>query len=747
MKGSVGGLRSGQLQRGAGTAGGTFVLLAATTARRRRGAAPCGAPARSGSCSARRRCSRAGSLAARGGVTRRPRRVRSPAPSLALLSASSRLGSPGRTQRGARGPVRPRCTRVSAALAYDARCAALAHGLGAARSGVRASRTTSRARAGTAPASRISDGPCCVDRRSYETRWRGKSSARSFIARATSTRSCTISAGPMSVAFAMRGNQPNLTGADLVATGCFVAFLALEAAADQQQWRFQQAKREVAGFARERCATMWRRGFLTRGLFKFSGTRTSSRSTAYGFRGFGAVRGVSRKRRGFQSATSARAARRLGRRSARALVPRIDAVHGEHHDEEIPRVRRVPKMHVAARAVTAVRDHAAGVQAEEAEGLRAERSVTSFVFFRSRKKVRFTFTKVCTSVRATTERSRRPFRRPTPAPHRTMSLPAVLRRAARAPALVRARPRFSRLASTFVPCGEGFAPDATATRAFASSDARAGGRVSDCAKTVVLADAGHGVGRALLASLLAYPDCRLTVAAATPSADLVASLRNQHWPECEALQCEVSRVDLGDDADVARWRERVLFTHGTPDVVIANVGCMPSRWLRAYGESPSGNGARLGANGCFDRFEAWHDGARPDWSRLMNDVKGVGNVARQFLPAMVQAMREEASIEEAFANDATPDEKETKREIENEARRCAPREARTRERKKKNARKRKKTVPRVCRRLARRRSARRRDSRAVRSQPRRARGGHQGARRGFAERRERAGRSTTRKRS
>ena len=249
-----------------------------------------------------------------------------------------------------------------------------------------------------------------------------------------------------------------------------------------------------------------------------------------------------------------------------------------------------------------------------------------------------------------------------------MSLPAVLRRAARAPALVRARPRFSRLASTFVPCGEGFAPDATATRAFASSDARAGGRVSDCAKTVVLADAGHGVGRALLASLLAYPDCRLTVAAATPSADLVASLRNQHWPECEALQCEVSRVDLGDDADVARWRERVLFTHGTPDVVIANVGCMPSRWLRAYGESPSGDGARLGANGCFDRFAAWRTRAA-DWSRLMNDVKGVGNVARQFLPAMVQAMREEASIEEAFANDATPDEKETKREIENEARR------------------------------------------------------------------------------
>ena len=114
-------------------------------------------------------------------------------------------------------------------------------------------------------------------------------------------------------------------------------------------------------------------------------------------------------------------------------------------------------------------------------------------------------------------------------------------------------------------------------------------------------------------------------------------------------------MDLGDERGRARGRGRVLFTHGTPDVVIANVGCMPSRWLRAYGEAPSGDGARLGANDRFDRFAAWRTRAA-DWSRLMNDVKGVGNVARQFLPAMVQAMREDASIEEAFANDATPDE-------------------------------------------------------------------------------------------
>jgi NAD(P)-dependent dehydrogenase (short-subunit alcohol dehydrogenase family) len=241
-----------------------------------------------------------------------------------------------------------------------------------------------------------------------------------------------------------------------------------------------------------------------------------------------------------------------------------------------------------------------------------------------------------------------------------MSLPS-LRRAARASELVQAWTRSSRFASSFVPFGEGFVSKETASRASASSRDRPGGRVSACSKTVVLADAGHGVGRALLASLLAYPDCRLTVAAATPSADLVASLRNQHWQECEALQCEVSRVDLGDDADVARWRERVLFTHGTPDVVIANVGCMPLRWLRAYGDAASGADAASGekkksgeksgddetdASADLDRFAAWRT-EPADWSRLLNDVKGVGNVVRQFLPAMVQAAREEAS--EAFS--------------------------------------------------------------------------------------------------
>ena len=93
----------------------------------------------------------------------------------------------------------------------------------------------------------------------------------SFIAAYQHALLLLISAGPMSVAFAMKQTRPSLTSADLVATCCFVSFLALEAAADQQQWRFQQAKREVPGFPRERrLRDDYARGFLTRGLFKFS---------------------------------------------------------------------------------------------------------------------------------------------------------------------------------------------------------------------------------------------------------------------------------------------------------------------------------------------------------------------------------------------------------------------------------------------------------------------------------------------
>ena len=208
---------------------------------------------------------------------------------------------------------------------------------------------------------------------------------------------------------------------------------------------------------------------------------------------------------------------------------------------------------------------------------------------------------------------------------RTMSLHAF-----RAVACVASLRPFSRVSSSFVPCGEGFAPEGFQGDGSRTSKKTSTGADKECAKTVVLADVGHGIGRALLAALLEYPDCRLTVAAATPSADLVQSLRNQHWNECDALQCSVEQVDLGDDADVARWRDKITFTHGTPDIVIANVGCMPTKWVIDYGESLSSEGSTREY-----KYAAWT--TKPsDWSRMLNDVKGVACVARQFLPSMVE---------------------------------------------------------------------------------------------------------------
>jgi NAD(P)-dependent dehydrogenase (short-subunit alcohol dehydrogenase family) len=222
---------------------------------------------------------------------------------------------------------------------------------------------------------------------------------------------------------------------------------------------------------------------------------------------------------------------------------------------------------------------------------------------------------------------------------------------------------------TFVVCGEGFAPrNAASLRAdgpdwggpsvrraaftdAASDDAPPCG----CRKVIVLADAGHGVGRALLSSLLDFPDCKLVVAAASPSEDLCQVLRYQHWAECEALQLDVARVNLGDDDEVRAWQERVEFTHGVPDILVTNCGGMPSYWKTNYqpaaeehirrpdqsdacdlGEAAVVGGCRPGGVGGVGGVPArvWETRAA-DWSRMMNDVKGVSNVLRRFLPSMV----------------------------------------------------------------------------------------------------------------
>lgn len=203
-----------------------------------------------------------------------------------------------------------------------------------------------------------------------------------------------------------------------------------------------------------------------------------------------------------------------------------------------------------------------------------------------------------------------------------------------------------------------------------ASRARARG---DCEKVVAVADCGHGVGRALVSALLEFPECRMVVAGATPSSELTTSLHMQHWAECDAMQLDVSRVDLADDAEVKAWKDRVEFTFGVPDVLITNCGELPSYWKLNYeaAETFCPNDNEVVVGGCrplqdstlHSDANAWDDDTgdassssssspppptttpvRParvwetraiDWSRMMNDVKGVSALVRHFTPGMV----------------------------------------------------------------------------------------------------------------
>ena len=87
------------------------------------------------------------------------------------------------------------------------------------------------------------------------------------------------------------------------------------------------------------------------------------------------------------------------------------------------------------------------------------------------------------------------------------------------------------------------------------------------------------------------------------------------------------------------------FTHGVPNVVITNCGGLPSYWKANYKSASSlpafcDAGENLVVGGCrvddsTHPARLWESRAI-DWSRLMNDVKGVSNVLRRFLPNMVK---------------------------------------------------------------------------------------------------------------
>src|SRR5262245_13803131 len=122
-------------------------------------------------------------------------------------------------------------------------------------------------------------------------------------------------------------------------------------------------------------------------------------------------------------------------------------------------------------------------------------------------------------------------------------------------------------------------------------------------KIILITGATRGLGRALTDGFAAAAH---TVLGCGRSGTHVAELRRLY-----AAPHDFDVVDVSDDVAVARWAERLLKQHGPPDLLINNAAVMTAPaplWQVPRGE--------------FDRL-------------IDVNIKGVANVIRYFVPAMV----------------------------------------------------------------------------------------------------------------
>jgi len=122
-------------------------------------------------------------------------------------------------------------------------------------------------------------------------------------------------------------------------------------------------------------------------------------------------------------------------------------------------------------------------------------------------------------------------------------------------------------------------------------------------KMIVVTGATRGLGRALTDGFAAAGH---TVLGCGRSAAHVAELRRAH-----PAPHEFDAVDVSDDASVARWAEGLLKQFGPPDLLVNNAAVMTA-------PAP-----------------LWQV-PRDEFDRLIDvNIKGVANVIRHFVPAMV----------------------------------------------------------------------------------------------------------------
>jgi NAD(P)-dependent dehydrogenase (short-subunit alcohol dehydrogenase family) len=122
-------------------------------------------------------------------------------------------------------------------------------------------------------------------------------------------------------------------------------------------------------------------------------------------------------------------------------------------------------------------------------------------------------------------------------------------------------------------------------------------------RTIVLTGATRGLGRALVPRFAALGH---TVLGCGRSTDQVAALRGEFGPPHA-----FAVVDVADDAAVAAWARKLLGKHGPPDLLINNA-------------------ALINANAPL-----WEVPVAEFDALIDVNIKGVANVLRHFLPAMI----------------------------------------------------------------------------------------------------------------